>query len=94
MFHLAAQVFQKASDQILVGRSVNQTFGKSAVALHPVRKEKALFFSQLLFFKEEIEEILHGNGLRGFIFIMQADNIDKNDKKRKPRRVVKKENST
>ena len=63
-------------------------------ALHPVRKEKALFFSQLLFFKEEIEEILHGNGLRVFIFIMQADNIDKNDKKRKQRRVVKKENST
>ena len=90
MFHLAAQVFQKASDQILVCRSVNQTFGKSAVALHPVRKEKALFFSQLLFFKEEIEKILHGNGLRVFIFIMQADNIDKNDKKGKQGGAAKK----
>ena len=46
-----------------------------------MRKEKALFFSQLLFFKEEIEEILHGNELRIFIFIMQADNIDNNSKK-------------
>ena len=76
--------------QILADRSGNGTLGKSAVALHPMRKEKLLFFSQLLFFKEEIEKILHGNGLRVFIFIMQADNIDKNDKKRKPRRVVKK----
>ena len=84
-FHLTTQVFQKAPDQILqilADRSGNGTLGKSAVALHPMRKEKLLFFSQLLFFKEEIEKILHGNGLRGFIFIMQADNIDKNDKKK------------
>ena len=53
-------------------------------------KKKASVFQSVVFFKKEIEEILHGNGLRVFIFIMQADNIDKNDKKRKPRRVVKK----
>ena len=56
----------------------------------PSEERKGAVFQSVAFFKEEIEEILHGNGLRVFIFIMQADNIDKNDKKGKQGGTAKK----
>lgn len=43
---------------------------------------QSFVFQSVVFFKKEIEEILHGNGLRVFIFIMQADNIDKKRQKK------------